>query len=58
MSEEIVNPVLDKTAELENQYKNTCAQEVLLIEQLKQVQEKRQTLATCLDVVSSLKIDD
>ncbi len=49
-----INPALQKQAELEEHYKNICAQEVLFIEQLKQVQEKRKAVASQLELVKTL----
>lgn len=46
--------LLEKQAELEGHYKSACAQEVLLIEQLKQVQKNRECLASQLDLLRSL----
>lgn len=48
------SPMLEKQAELEGHYKSACAQEVLLIEQLKQVQKNRECLASQLDLLRSL----
>lgn len=55
-----INPVQQKQAELEEYYKNACTQEVLLLEQIKQTQEKltqtqehRQVLANQLELIRS-----
>lgn len=49
-----VDLLLQKQAELEGHYKNICAQEVLLIQQLKKVQDQRESVATQLELVRSL----
>lgn len=61
IEQEGINPVQQKQAELEEYYKNACTQEVLLLEQIKQTQEKltqtqehRQLIANQLELVRSL----
>lgn len=49
-----VDLLLQKQAELEGHYKNICAQEVLLIEELKKAQEQRKSVATQLELVRTL----
>lgn len=46
--------MLQKQSELENAYKSICAQEVLLIDQLKQVQDQRQAAAGQIELMRSL----
>lgn len=48
------NSLLEKQAELEGQYKSACAQEILLIEQLKQVTKQREAIAGQLELVRGL----
>lgn len=48
------DPMLEKQAELEGSYKSICAQEVLLIEQLKHVQDQRKACAGQLELVRGL----
>jgi hypothetical protein len=54
VSQPVINPMIQKQAELEEHYKITCTQEVLLMEQLKKAQERRQALAGQLDLIRSL----
>lgn len=49
-----LKPMLEKQVELESTYKGICAQEVLLIEQLKQVQDQRKACAGQLELVRSI----
>jgi hypothetical protein len=49
-----VDPLIQKQAELEAQYKNICVNEVNLIDQLNKVQEERKMVATGLNFIKSL----